>query len=159
MNGWTCTRITRTNERMAGLVRLRDFKLDRVQVRPMADVAKLPCDSGFALSACLSLSAPLGLSVSRFTQLRKRQRRKPRKTAATIMLVNVGSYFAYEVQRTKRESKKVLGKKERINQTWNSERIVSTFQRVQRENGGQGTRRRKDPRGGRKDIQQRVSPG
>lgn len=68
---------------MAGLVRLRDFKLDRVQVRPMADVAKLPCDSGFALSACSSLSAPLALSVSRFTQLRKRQRRKPRKTATS----------------------------------------------------------------------------
>lgn len=103
MNGWTCTRITRTNERMAGLVRLRDFKLDRVQVRPMADVAKLPCDSGFALSACLSLSASPGLSVSRFTQLRKRQRRKLRKTATTIVFVNVGTYFAYEVQRTKRE--------------------------------------------------------
>lgn len=57
------------------------------------------------------------------------------------------------------KSKKVLRKKEQINQAWNSERIVSTFQRVQRENEGQGTRRRKDPRGGRKDIQQRVSPG
>lgn len=56
---------------MAGLVRLRNFKLDRVQVRPMADVAKLPCDSGFALSVYPSLSASLLLSVSRFTLLRK----------------------------------------------------------------------------------------
>lgn len=54
-----------------GSVRLRNFKLDRVQVRPMADVAKLPCDSGFALSVYPSLSASLPLSVSRFTLLRK----------------------------------------------------------------------------------------
>ena len=44
-----------------GSVRLRNFKLDRVQVRPMADVAKLPCDSGFALSVYPSLSASVCL--------------------------------------------------------------------------------------------------
>jgi len=43
-------------------VRLR-FKLDRVQVRPMADVAKLPCDSGFTLSRFVHLAFPVSLSV------------------------------------------------------------------------------------------------
>lgn len=56
----------RTNERMArspclslshSLLGLRAFKLDRVQVRPMADVAKLPCDSGFTLSRAPSVAA------------------------------------------------------------------------------------------------------
>lgn len=44
-------------------VRLRAFKLDRVQVRPMADVAKLPCDSGFTLSRLVRLAVALSLSV------------------------------------------------------------------------------------------------
>lgn len=68
----------RTNERMArslylslscSLVRLRAFKLDRVQVRPMADVAKLPCDSGFTLSRSSSLSHFLPF-LSRFPSVR-----------------------------------------------------------------------------------------
>lgn len=62
----------RTNERMArslslslslSPVRLRAFKLDRVQVRPMADVAKLPCDSGFTLSRFIRLALSVSLSV------------------------------------------------------------------------------------------------
>lgn len=45
------------------LIRLRAFKLDRVQVRPMADVAKLPCDSGFTLSRFVHLAVTLSVSL------------------------------------------------------------------------------------------------
>lgn len=45
------------------LVRLRAFKLDRVQVRPMADVAKLPCDSGFTLSRLVRFAVALFVSL------------------------------------------------------------------------------------------------
>lgn len=68
--GWTCVRTYVRNVLHAyewkngpfslslsfSPVRLRAFKLDRVQVRPMADVAKLPCDSGFTLSRFVRLA-------------------------------------------------------------------------------------------------------
>lgn len=72
----------RTNERMArsllslffllscSPVRLRAFKLDRVQVRPMADVAKLPCDSGFTLSRLVRLAVALSPFLSQFLSVR-----------------------------------------------------------------------------------------
>jgi len=54
------------------LLRLRAFKLDRVQVRPMADVAKLPCDSGFTLSRFAHLFFSLSSFLSK-TEVRMRK--------------------------------------------------------------------------------------
>jgi len=56
------------------VVGLRAFKLDRVQVRPMADVAKLPCDSGFTLSRLVRLA--VALSAFRLLSERKREWRE-----------------------------------------------------------------------------------
>lgn len=97
----------RTNERMArsllslffllccSPVRLRAFKLDRVQVRPMADVAKLPCDSGFTLSRLVRLAVTLSPFLSQFLSARNGSANEKNGEIGRVTGVARVSYFRF----------------------------------------------------------------
>lgn len=74
------------------LVRLRAFKLDRVQVRPMADVAKLPCDSGFTLSRASSVAITVSLSSSLPSETEVRTRKNGETGRCVARVFNSSSH-------------------------------------------------------------------